>query len=60
MHCLKTYNGKYIMYYIKHYILSDKILELHRVENYNTEYITFIPVKLKLYNLENYNVYKTI
>ena len=44
MHCLKNYNGKHIMYYIEHYILSDKILKLYRVENYTTKYITFIPV----------------
>ena len=37
MDCLKNYNGKYIMYYVEHYILSNKILELHHVENYTTE-----------------------
>ena len=37
MHYLKNYNGKYIVYSVEHYILSDKILELHRVENYSTE-----------------------
>ena len=37
MHCLKNYNGKYIMYCVEYYILSDKILELHCVENYTIE-----------------------
>ena len=37
MHCLKNYNEKYLMYSVEHYILSDKILELHRVENYTLE-----------------------
>ena len=34
MHCLENYNGKYLMYFVEHYISSDKILELHCVENY--------------------------
>ena len=34
---LKNYNGKYILYYVEHYKLSDKILELHSVENYTIE-----------------------
>ena len=37
MHCLKNYNEKYIMYFVEHYILSDKILELHRVDYFTTE-----------------------
>ena len=37
MHHLKNYNGKYIMYCLEHYKLSDKILKLHRIENYTTE-----------------------
>ena len=72
MHCLKNYNGKYIMYCVEHYILSHKILELHRVENHTTEnklnlmtqfrklYFK-ITLCIKLYsNLGNYLKYKIV
>ena len=50
MHCLQNYNEKYIIYCVEHYISSDKILELHRVETrklyYGINYIYFSVIRI--------------